>query len=172
MSTDLLKLLCLTIWQSSRISLSKQRYLFLNSPGASEVHNMNAVMYLCKSAMPISSVLYIERLLLFFYVIKKMQTLDVCVLQVRLDYYTCQARKLERLKNISRGSSHRIFWKRYFITLDGQAILQLLWRSCVLWYPLWLFSSIFEANYIIMQKENGFIAISLVIFCILWLHCM
>lgn len=88
-----------------------------------------------------------------------------------------KARKIGKLKNISRGSSYRIYWKRYiyflflFFSLGGHAILQLLWRSCPLWYAPWLFSSIFEANYIITQKENGLISVWLVIFHILWMYC-
>lgn len=86
--------------------------------------------------------------------------------------YITLDRKLGKLKNTSRGSSYCVSCKKeMFITWGGQAILQLLWRSCPLWYALWLFSSILEVNYIVMQKENGLIPIWLVSFCILWMYC-
>lgn len=81
-----------------------------------------------------------------------------------------QTRKFGKLKIVSRGSSYRVYWKRHF-TFGRRAVLQLLSRSCLLWCAPWLFGSIFEANYIITQKEDGLISIWLVIFCISWMHC-
>lgn len=81
-----------------------------------------------------------------------------------------QTRKFGKLKIVSRGSSYRVYWKRHF-TLGRRAVLQLLSRSCLLWCAPWLFGSIFEANYIITQKEDGLISIWFVIFCISWMHC-
>lgn len=82
---------------------------------------------------------------------------------------TYRTANLGKLKIVSRGSSHRVYWKRHF-TFARRAVLQLLSRSCLLWCAPWPFGSIFEANYIITQKENALISIWLVIFCISWMH--
>lgn len=82
---------------------------------------------------------------------------------------TYKTANLGKLKIVSRGSSHRVYWKRHF-TFARRAVLQLLSRSCLLWCAPWPFGSIFEANYIITQKENALISIWLVIFCISWMH--
>lgn len=87
-------------------------FFFLNSVGELQGWNMNAVIYLCQSIMPILGVFYTKWWLLFFRVIKTMKTVDVYVIQMYLGVSRLpKPERLESWKTPVEGAPTAFFEK-------------------------------------------------------------